>query len=599
MHPLETQRIESLHSLGLLDSGGSARYDHITTLVGDIFDVPTVLISLVDSNRQWFLSRCGMQAGETGRDVAFCSYAIHEEEILVVEDAAAHPIFCQNPLVTGEPFIQFYAGAVLRDEGGLPLGTLCLLDQKPRPFAQHQRRQLIAFAELARDEILLPAQKPAGGKARGLEIRRDPITQAFWGEAFFTVARRHAAANRNKAQLVVSVTFENLDFLREAHGRLACDEILVDFAGRIATLYSEFGTAVTGRLDGARLVTLIALNPGLDADDAINLCRDAIDREAAAIIATSSGDLLPKVAIALAQHSQSRDSIRNLIKLCGIAASRIPEDASGRSIVVGQTERLEATARFRIAADLPKALHGDDLRLVMQPKIAARTETVCGAECLIRWAHDQLGVIAPPEIIGAANDAHRLFELDTWVISRALRFLAQCNDNGTDFGRLSVNLSGATLANPSFPLWLKNTLRHHSIAGTQIDLEVVESSLFSDFERIVATMRKIRELGVSFSLDDFGTGYSSLSYLRELPIDNLKIDKSFVDDIADRPRAAALCAGIINLAGHLGMTSVAEGVETQTQHAILRDLNCDQIQGYYFSKPLEMAAFGGYLAGKA
>lgn len=128
LHQKEKQRVASLKNTQLLDSAPSQRFDKITNLVSDIFETPIALVSLIDAERQWFLSNCGMDVSETSRDVAFCAHAIHEDEIMVVEDVGNHDIFKDNPLVTGDPFIQFYAGAVIRDDNQLPLGTLCIID---------------------------------------------------------------------------------------------------------------------------------------------------------------------------------------------------------------------------------------------------------------------------------------------------------------------------------------------------------------------------------------------------------------------------------------------------------------------------------------
>ena len=178
LHPEEQERVRSLRKLNLLDSEPSARFDDLTTLVADVFDAPIALISLVDMNRQWFLSRCGLSMTETPRDVAFCAYAIHEPDILVVENAPMDNRFADNPMVTGEPHIRFYAGAVIRDTNGLPLGTLCLIDHRPRQFCARERRRLEQFKKLAREEMVLSSESHKERIGAQMAARKDPITRA-------------------------------------------------------------------------------------------------------------------------------------------------------------------------------------------------------------------------------------------------------------------------------------------------------------------------------------------------------------------------------------------------------------------------------------
>ncbi len=149
----EEARLSALHALDILDTASDQRFDRITSLVADLFGVPSALVSLVDENRQWFKSACGLDARETPREVSFCGHAILERSIFVIEDARLDRRFAGNPLVTGAPFVRFYAGAVLRDSAGYPLGTLCVIDSSPRLFDRDDRRRLIGFAQLVEQEL--------------------------------------------------------------------------------------------------------------------------------------------------------------------------------------------------------------------------------------------------------------------------------------------------------------------------------------------------------------------------------------------------------------------------------------------------------------
>lgn len=152
-HPQEAARLEALHALDILDTAADQRFDRLTALAADLFEVPVAVVSLVDENRQWFKSACGLDAKETPRDISFCAHAILEEAILVIEDAKLDPRFAQNPLVVGPPFVRFYAGVILRTATNLPLGTLCIAGSTPRKLDRASRRRLFALGQLVEQEI--------------------------------------------------------------------------------------------------------------------------------------------------------------------------------------------------------------------------------------------------------------------------------------------------------------------------------------------------------------------------------------------------------------------------------------------------------------
>lgn len=589
-HPLERDRQHSLESLGLLDSEPDPRFDRITALAAEVFGVETAVVSLVDANRQWSLSRHGIDATETGRDIAFCAHAIHEPRCLVIENAATHPIFATNPLVTGVPHIRFYAGAVLHDTANLPLGTLCLIDSKPREFGTNDIERLIQFGQIVRHELL----RQYGADFES-DVRRDPITGAYFGDAFFVAAEQLArnCATQISASLVVTVAVDNLSFLSDTHGGIATDQVLVGIVERMQSVLMPFGSVIPGRLDGKRLTAMTVCSEPASRSQLESLRKQFVNKLSEGV-ETQAGKLYPSLTIALTERSGER-SLREAINYCRIASSYIPAQQGPRSIVVNEAIESEARRRFRIAAELPSAIGSDALTLAFQPKVDSFTESIAGLECLLRWHHEELGAIAPPDIIATARESHCVPELERWIVRKACEQAQQWLQERCYFGRLSINISSETLLDEHFFDFFQDLLTETRLPASRLDLEIVESSLFDDFDGVVAAIRSFKSLGVSFSLDDFGTGYSSLCYLRELPISNLKIDKSFIDEIVDLPAAAALCSGIINLAHELGMTAVAEGVENKLQHITLRALRCDELQGYYFSRPLNTTAIRDYL----
>ncbi|MEM6640668.1 MAG: EAL domain-containing protein, partial [Pseudomonadota bacterium] len=192
------------------------------------------------------------------------------------------------------------------------------------------------------------------------------------------------------------------------------------------------------------------------------------------------------------------------------------------------------------------------------------------------------------QIIDAARESFNIPKLDRWVTRQACKTAAQWTASGIAFESLSVNLCAETLLDPTFHGWFSECLKEENIDSKLIDFEIVESSFFTNIDVAIKAIYKLRRLGVTFSLDDFGTGFSSLSYLRQLPIDKIKIDRSFIDGVEREPDSAAMCASIVSVSHELGLRVIAEGIETELQLVTLRALRCDEVQGYFLSRPLPL-----------
>ena len=386
---------------------------------------------------------------------------------------------------------------------------------------------------------------------------------------------------------------DNLSFLADTPGGVATDEALVGITQGLHSTLEHYGAAIAGRLDGKRLSAMTVCTHRPDRGTLEGL-RQMLVQQLTKGVDTQAGRLYPRLTIAITERSGKR-RLRDVIDVCRIAAQRLPAQQGPRSIVVNDDIEREARRRFRIAADLPAALDHNGLSLAFQPKLDVFTEQAAGLECLLRWNHPELGPVAPPDVINTAREAHCIPQLERWVVTNACTAARRWLQDRYNFGRLSINISSETLLDPQFFDWFQSTLTEHQLPASRLDLEIVESSLFDDFDGVVKAIKRFKSLGVTFSLDDFGTGYSSLCYLRELPISNLKIDKSFIDDIVEQPDAAAMCSGIISLTHELNMTAVAEGVENKLQHITLRALRCDEVQGFYFARPMDATTTSDYL----
>ena len=254
----------------------------------------------------------------------------------------------------------------------------------------------------------------------------------------------------------------------------------------------------------------------------------------------------------------------------------------------------KAALRLSIESQLPKAIERGELELFYQPKLRVETRTVCGAEALLRWRHPQRGIVPPSEFVSVAEESGLIAALGEWALHAACRQLVEWDAAGLKRVPISVNLSPRQFQ-PQLPAIVQQAI---GVTGQAeyLRLEVTESSVMGDPHKAITLLRELKALGMKLSLDDFGTGYSSLSYLQKLPLDEIKIDRSFLSGISSEGGDAVLVDVIIAMAHGLGLTVVAEGVESEMQLEYLRKRGCDECQGFLFSQPLRAAEFAaGFL----
>jgi EAL domain-containing protein (putative c-di-GMP-specific phosphodiesterase class I) len=271
------------------------------------------------------------------------------------------------------------------------------------------------------------------------------------------------------------------------------------------------------------------------------------------------------------------------------------EAKRGQLGVVWYTPELDADAprRLDLYMTASAALEHDELYIHVQPKVSLADGRVIGAEALARWNHPVYGMVPPLEFVPLIEQAGLIGKLTRLVIRLAVESAATLRDAGLDIP-VAVNLTPRDLLDPLLPTDIEQTLLEHQVEASLLQVEVTESSMVVDFDASVSVLSKIRALGVLISIDDFGTGYSSLKHLHRLPVDQLKIDRSFVSRITTDERATAIVKASINLARDLGLTTVAEGIEDEESLRLITDLGCDEAQGFLFGRPvpvLELVAW--------
>jgi EAL domain-containing protein (putative c-di-GMP-specific phosphodiesterase class I) len=252
-------------------------------------------------------------------------------------------------------------------------------------------------------------------------------------------------------------------------------------------------------------------------------------------------------------------------------------------------------ARNSIERDLRTALARKQFTLYYQPKMDIQTGKLVGSEALIRWQHPERGLISPDVFIPVAERCGLIAEVTKWVLDEACRQNAAWQAFGLPKLGVAVNVSAVDLRRPDLTDLVAGTLMRRGLSPQYLELEVTESMVMRDVDMVIGTLRRLRSMGVGIGIDDFGTGYSSLAYLRRFPVKRLKIDRSFVRDIADMRDGHIIPKVIIDLAHSLGVSVLAEGVETIEQLDILRSLGCDEAQGYYLGRPMPAADFENML----
>ena len=251
---------------------------------------------------------------------------------------------------------------------------------------------------------------------------------------------------------------------------------------------------------------------------------------------------------------------------------------------------------LREAAELRRALRGDELRIYIQPQGRLDGGGICGGEALVRWMHPERGLLPPDQFLGVVDAMGLMEDLTAWMLDAACLEARRWSDLGLHSLRIAVNVTATDLANPEFASHVARTLNRHGVAPQVLELELTEGEAIADMRATQSTLRELEQLGVSLSVDDFGTGYSSLGWLRTLPVSMLKIDRLFIRDITTDPEAYHFLCGLVALARGMQLTVLAEGVETADQLDLVTQAGCELVQGYFLARPMPASEFIDWLA---
>ena len=386
----------------------------------------------------------------------------------------------------------------------------------------------------------------------------------------------------NRYGAIFFIDLDRFKAVNDALGHKIGDELLIEVADRIRSRQRKEDCAA--RLSGDEFVTMLAeldSNPEQASHQAITIANDLREIfEAPFTIQGHELHLTISIGIALFPHSNA--SASELIQFADVAMYQSKNKGRNRVRLFSQEMQDAVNQRRDIEKDLRIALDKDEFLLYFQPQFDDNKKPI-GAEALLRWNHPERGIITPGQFIEIAEKTTLIEPLGEWVLRAACSHLASLKDNAGF--KISVNVSPRQFRNHKFIDTVKTILLETGANPNQLKLEITEGMVIDNIEKTIDTMNQLKAIGISFSVDDFGTGYSSLAYLNRLPVDELKIDQSFVRDISQTAENAVIVETIIVMARHLGLEVIAEGVESDDELEYLQQKGCDNFQGYYFAKP--------------
>ncbi|WP_216613747.1 sensor domain-containing protein [Vibrio mediterranei] len=375
---------------------------------------------------------------------------------------------------------------------------------------------------------------------------------------------------------------DHFKHINDSKGHLYGDRLLSQVADRLTDVLHH--RASIGRIGGDEFVIILT-----DYDSEAQLL-DTIDETLGVFNRPfeldSQESLRVSGSIGVALYPQDGQNSETLLKNADTAMYLAKKNGRNGYAFYSPDLTYSSVLHVRVQSALHDAVEKQQLSLVYQPQYDLANNTLIGVEALLRWNHPELGVIAPAQFIPIAEKTGLIQRIGAWVIREACEQGRRWLDQGIEFGKIAVNVSGLQLQHPNFVTKLKQKLLDTNFPAERLEIEITESFLLIDHKLAVDTLNQIRELGIEISLDDFGTGYSSLSYLKGLPISKLKIDRSFICDVPDENDSNAIVQAIIVMGETLSLKIVAEGVENGDQVEYLRSHGCEYGQGYVFSKPV-------------
>ena len=423
----------------------------------------------------------------------------------------------------------------------------------------------------------------AAETATGMPSQEDPLTGLPSGEHFRSRFEHELARARQQHEMLalLHLDLDRFKGINDAFGKEFGSELLREVAVRLKARLT--GDELLARVESDEF---LILQPAIKRpDDAAELTRRLSEAFASPfVIRTREVHISASVGITVAPADGR--AVETLLKNAELAMYRAKK--SGRDAYRFFAAEMNVAARRAVTLEreLRQALAGEQFVVHYQPQLDLGTDRVIGVEALVRWNHPYRGLVRPGEFIGLAEDIGLIAPLTAWVLRSACRQQRLWQDSGLDGLQMSVNLSPVQFRERGMEMLVERVLAESSLPAGSLDLELTENAVIENSQTAIQSLRHLNQLGVSLSIDDFGTGYSSLSYIKRLPVQRLKIDQSFVQNLEQNLNDEVIVRAIINLGHSLGLRVIAEGVETEGQLLRLRSFGCDEVQGNLISPPV-------------
>ncbi|MCG8707880.1 sensor domain-containing phosphodiesterase [Brenneria sp. 4F2] len=566
----EKKRMQTLDILQDLDTSQDDILNKLTALACQVLKMPTSLVTLSGSHKQHIKAKTNFALNEMEKLGSFDQFAAQTGCFLICQDAMKDDRFRNSPYVSGAPYIRFYAGIPLFTEEGYAIGTLCVIDYVPRTFSMFQLHTLKNLANIAMSLINYR-------NAIGLV---DAVTML-----------------PNRQQLIEDIN--HMTDIHENYMLFLIECIDISYAYQMSRALGM--PTVEGMLKDIGMF----LRKSFDFSEDVYCA--ALGRYAMLIKADRKEQFLAKLD-ECAERIQESIISHIPLKLelfVGYTEFRIPvsdpqlilrESMSALYDAIKKNTRQCAyhedsdkaqQLAFTLLNELSDVLQHDKpgLYLVYQPKLNIRTRKIIGAEALLRWHHPELGNIFPDRFIPLAEGTTLMRPLTEWVIKQAAKQVKAWRQAGIQFP-VSINIAASNFAEENFTLRLINNLAAQDLTPSDIELECVETQKIVESSETLAAILELKQHGFTISLDDFGAGYSNLNYLKNIPASIIKLDKSLIQDIKNDLASRTVVESIISMLHKLNYEVLAEGVEDKETLEYLDLFGCDEVQGYYFSRPL-------------
>ena len=585
----ETERLAAVHAYKILDTPPEVEFDVITRVASSLFNVPIALVALMDRDRLWFKSRHGLDAAQLDREIAFCAHAIIKpEELLVINDLQQDHRFDENPLVHGGPGIRFYAGAPLRDSNGLALGTLAVLGTEPREFDSHDR-------ELLRD-LSVSVMTAIEARHRAITLKELATTDALTGvgnRIQFNSVLSQELQLAQQAMQSIAVFYMDLDGFKRINddmGHPAGDMVLCAVARRLAAELRDGD--VLARLGGDEFAIL--MRSGARVDGAMALAERIVEAAQLPVMLTSGEQVMVGVSIGVALSDARTVDGSSLIEQADHALYEAKSQRGMRwkifdaptqpALVLPPSSLAELAATETAESGCHACAEGVKqpfpFTMAFQPIVSASRRSIFAYEALVRGPSGE----SAATVLGRVT-RHNRYAFDQSCRRTAISLAARLGI--VEMGvYLSINFIPGAMYEPEN--CVRATLaaaRRSKLPLDRLIFEVTEGDEVLEPAHLTKIFDVYRRHGFLPAIDDFGAGYAGLNLLAEFQPSIIKLDRVLIQDIDLSVPRQAIVRGVISVCRDLGITPIAEGVETEAEYHMLRTLNIDLFQGFLFARP--------------